>query len=109
VQLPEFLTQAQDSEIRLTDHRIGLYHLIQHYNEGESAEMLACRYPTVPLALVHKVLAFYLENQSEVDAYVAASSATMDEERQGAQQIDWGALRRRLAGQQPPVSEAQVR
>ena len=71
--------------------------------------MLACRYPTVPLALVHKVLAFYLENQSEVDAYVAASSATMDEERQGAQQIDWGVLRRRLASQQPPVSEAQVR
>jgi uncharacterized protein (DUF433 family) len=67
------------------DHRIGLYHLIQHYNEGESAEMLAWRYPTVPLALVHKVLAFYLENQSEVDAYVAASSATIDEERRGAQ------------------------
>jgi hypothetical protein len=63
VQLPAFLTQPQDSEIRLMDHRIGLYHLIQHYNEGESAEMLACRYPTVPLALVHKVLAFYLENQ----------------------------------------------
>lgn len=34
VQLPEFLTQAQDGEIRLTGHCIGLYHLVQHYNEG---------------------------------------------------------------------------
>ncbi|MEX0803138.1 MAG: DUF433 domain-containing protein [Pirellulales bacterium] len=108
MQLPEFLTQAQDGEIRLSGHRIGLYHLVLHYNEGESAEMLACRYPTVPLALVHKVLAFYLDNQAEVDAYVASCSAKMDEERQGAQPFDWDALRRRLESQQPPVPEAQV-
>jgi uncharacterized protein (DUF433 family) len=108
VQLPEFLTQAPDSEIRLTGHRLGLYHLVQHYNEGESAEMLATRYPSVPLALVHKVLAYYLENQLEVDAYVATCLATMDDEQRGGQNLDLNALRRRLAGQ-PTVPEAQVR
>jgi hypothetical protein len=46
VQLPAFLTQLQDGDIRLTGHRIGLYHLVRHYNEGESAEMLAAPYPT---------------------------------------------------------------
>lgn len=105
VQLPEFLTQAQDGEIRIAGHRIGLYHLIEHYNEGESAEMLACRYPSLPLALVHKVLAFYWENQSEADAYIAACSATMDNERQDARAFDFGALRHRLANQNPTASE----
>lgn len=109
MQLPKFLTQASDGEICLTEHRIGLYHLVQHYNEGESAEMLACRYPTLPLALVHKVLAFYLENQSEVDAYVAACSATMAEAERSARKFDWGALRRRAASRQPSVPESQVR
>lgn len=109
MQLPEFLTQAPDGEIRLAGHRIGLYHLIEHYNEGESAEMLACRYPSLPLALVHKVLAFYLENQPEADSYIAACSTTMDEQRQSAQAFDLGALRRRLANQNPAAPEAQVR
>jgi uncharacterized protein (DUF433 family) len=56
--LPDFLTQAPDGEIRLAGHRIGLFHVVQGYNEGESAEMLASRYPTLPLSLVHKAIAF---------------------------------------------------
>jgi uncharacterized protein (DUF433 family) len=109
MQFHEFLAQAPDGEILLTGHRIGLFHIVQHYNEGESAEMLACRYPTLPLALVHKVLAFYLENQSEVDAYVVACSTTMDNAEQSEQKLDWDVLRRRLAGSQPSNPEAQVR
>jgi uncharacterized protein (DUF433 family) len=57
--LPDFMTQLPDGEIRVSGHRIGLYHLVQCYNEGESAEMTASRYPTLTLPLVHKALAFY--------------------------------------------------
>jgi uncharacterized protein (DUF433 family) len=109
MQLPDFLSQAPDGEIRLTGHRIGLSHLVDHYNEGESAEMLACRYPTIPLALVHKVLAFYLENQADVDAYVAASATTMDEAERNAQKLNWDVLSRRLGARPPSLPEAQVR
>ena len=108
MRLPDFLTQLPDGEIRVTGHRIGLYHLIQRYNEGDSAEMLASRYPTLPLSLVHKVLAYYLENQSEVDAYVAACSAAIDGQQQAASKLDLDALRRRLAKQEPFPSEAQM-
>lgn len=108
MQLPEFLTQSADGEIRLTGHRIGLYHLVQRYNEGESAEMLASRYPSLSLALVHKVLAFYLDNQSEIDAYVADCSAAVDRQEQDSQRLDVDVLRRRLADQKPPATEAQV-
>jgi hypothetical protein len=41
--------------------------------EGYSAEMLLGMFPTLELALIHKVIAFCLENKAEVDAYVARS------------------------------------
>ena len=100
MQLPDFLTRTPDGEIRLTGHRIGLYHLVNCYREGESAEMLASRYPTLPLALVHKAIAFYLDNQGEVDAYMASCSAALDEQRNEANRIDLTALRQRLSKHQ---------
>jgi uncharacterized protein (DUF433 family) len=107
MQLPEFLTELSDGEITLQGHRIGLYHLVEHYNEGESAEMLAARYPTLPLSLVHKVLAFYLDNRSEVDSYVNVCLAQMDEQQRAGQPVDLSALRNRLASQRP-TTETRV-
>jgi uncharacterized protein (DUF433 family) len=69
--LPDFLRADSHGEIFLAGHRITLYHLIKDYQEGATAELLAAAYPTLPLALVHKVLAFYLENQEAADQYVA--------------------------------------
>jgi uncharacterized protein (DUF433 family) len=106
--LPEFLTQSPDGEIRPTGHRIGLYHLVQHYNDGDSAEMLAARYPTLPLALVHRVIAFYLDNQRDVDAYIAACAAAINQEQQGATPLDLNALRGRLSAGQPATQEVRV-
>ena len=82
--LPDFLTEHSYGEIRLTGHRIGLEHVVQLYKEGFSPEMLHEQYPTLPLALIHKVIAFYLENQAEVDAYVAACAAEIERQRASA-------------------------
>ena len=79
--LPQFLTQHSHGEIRLTGHRVGLPHVVQYYNEGYSPEMLLEQFPTLPLALIHKVIAFYLENRSEVDAYVAQCEADLDQQQ----------------------------
>ena len=76
--LPDCLHWSPDGEIRVVGHRIGLYHLIYYYNEGYSAEMLLCQYPTLELVVIHKVIVFYLENREEVDAYVAAYQADLD-------------------------------
>ena len=92
--MPDFLTQASDGEIRLTGHRIGLFHVIHYYNEGHTPEMLACQYPSVPLALVHKVIAWYLENQGEADGYVAACTAELTRQRDGnPRRLDLASLR----------------
>ena len=75
MQLPDFLFRPLPDSIRLTGHRIGLEHVVDFYNQGFSAEMLLEQFPSLSLALIHKVIAFYLENQTDVDAYVAMSVA----------------------------------
>ena len=74
MQLPDFLFCPSPGAIRLTGHRIGLEHVVDFYNQGFSAEMLIEQFPSLPLALIHKVIAFYLENQAEVDGYVASTA-----------------------------------
>src|SRR5580658_9890798 len=76
--LPEFLTRHEKGEIRLTGHRIDLFHMISHYNQGYSAEMLLDQYPTLNLPLIQKVIAFYGNNPADVDAYVADVQASID-------------------------------
>jgi uncharacterized protein (DUF433 family) len=107
MELPDFLNQLPDGEIVLTGHRIGLYHVVRGYNEGESAEMLASRYPTLPLALVHKVIAFYLDHRAEVDAYVASCAAAMKTQQDGARPLDLSALRLRLSAGSPSLPPAE--
>jgi uncharacterized protein (DUF433 family) len=95
--LPDFLIRMPEGEIRLMGHRIGLFHLIHYYNEGYSPEMLVCQYPTLPLALIHKAIAFYLENSAEVDAEVAATRDELSRQLAASpRRIDVPALRRRL-------------
>ena len=95
--LPEFLTYASDGEIRLTGHRIGLLHVVHYYNEGHPPEMLTCQYPTLPLALVHKVIAFYLDNRGAVDQYIADSKELMEKQRgSNPRRLDVSTLRERL-------------
>ena len=101
--LPDFLTQSAEGEIRLAGHRIGLYQLVQSYNEGESAEMLASRYPTLSLSLVHKTIAFYLDSRAEVDAYVDQWSKALDELRRAGPVLDLSDLRQRLSAGHLPT------
>jgi uncharacterized protein (DUF433 family) len=95
--LPDFLTREDDGEINVTGTRIGLYHFLFYYNEGESAEQLALRYPHIPLATVHKVIAFYLENKAEVDQLAATYEAELDRLRAAGKQVNLAELRERLA------------
>jgi uncharacterized protein (DUF433 family) len=79
--LPDFLTRGPMGEIRLTGHRIDLYHILSLYERGHTAERIHVEYPTLPLALVDKVLAFCLENKAEVDTYVAEVAAKIERQR----------------------------
>ncbi len=65
--LPPCLHWHPDGEIRVVGHRIGLYHFVYNYNRGFTAEMILCQFPTLELATIHKVSAFYLDHHDEVD------------------------------------------
>lgn len=95
--LPDFLTREASGEIRLAGHRIGLYHIVRYYNDGYSAEMLACQYPTLPLSLIHKLIAFYLDNKAEVDAYIGGCQDALAQQRSAnPRRLNQAALRERL-------------
>ena len=98
--LPEFL-QDTDGYIHVAGHRVGLQDVVYYYNEGHSAEALAEMFPTLTLALIHKLIAFYLEHQVDVDAYVGRCEIEMAQHRAAAASgPDLAELRRRLAAKQ---------
>lgn len=96
--LPGFLINHPDGEIRLRGHRIGLFHLISHYNQGEPVNVLHDRFPTLPPELIREAIAFYHENQPEVDAYLAGYQAELDRQRAAAPEAgpSLAELRRRM-------------
>src|SRR5689334_19003665 len=103
--LPDFLAQDRYGYIHLAGHRIGLRHVVELYNDGYTPEMLRDQFPTLPLALIHKVIAFYLENRAEVDAYVRQSRESLDRQAAAAQPgPDAAELRRRMEARQPRES-----
>ena len=106
--IPDFLTMSAYDEVFLTGHRIGLHHLIYYYNEGYSPEMLIGQFPTLPLFLVHKVIGYYLENQPEVDTYLAKLRVQLDEARAKGKHVDVVALRQRLKLLQEAESSAKL-
>jgi uncharacterized protein (DUF433 family) len=76
--LPDFLSSDDGGFIFATGHRIGLHDVLRLYNEGHSAEMIAAHFPTLPLALVHKIIGFYLENKAGTDAYMTEHDKEME-------------------------------
>jgi uncharacterized protein (DUF433 family) len=76
--LPDFLTQDADGEIHMTGHRIGLYTVVSCNRDGYTAERIAEEFPTLPLDLIRKTLAFYQANQSEVDTYMDEYGTELD-------------------------------
>ena len=95
--LPDFLTKDELGFITVTGHRIGLNHVVDLYNQGFSVEMIACEFDTLTLATIYKILAFYLENREEVDAYVREEEAECQRQAAAAPPgITLAELRRRI-------------
>ena len=62
-------------KIRVGDTRILLELVIRAFQQGESAEGILEMYSVLKLADVYAVLAYYLANRADVDAYVRQSDA----------------------------------
>lgn len=82
--LPDFLSQDDGGYIHVTGHRVGLGDLVFYYRQGDSPEMLHARFPTISLPLVHKIIAYCLENEAAVDAYCARQADEIARQRASA-------------------------
>jgi uncharacterized protein (DUF433 family) len=103
--LPDFLAQDRYGYIHMAGHRIGLRHIAELYCDGYTPEMLHDHFPTLPLALVHKVIAFYLENRAEGGAYIRQSREALDRQVASPPQgPDAAELRRRMEARRPKES-----
>jgi uncharacterized protein (DUF433 family) len=103
--LPDFLAQDRYGYIHVAGHRVGLRHIVELYNDGYTPEMLHDHFPSVSRALLHKVIAYYLENQVEVDAYGKHSQEALDRSAAEPQHgPDARELRRRMESKRPKES-----
>jgi uncharacterized protein (DUF433 family) len=100
MQLPPFLTEWPYGEIMIAGHRIGLFSIVVHHNEGESAEQLHERYPTLSVELLEDVLAYYQSHRAEVDEYVRRYQEELDRQYANGKHIDLAELRRRWEARQ---------
>ena len=55
----------------VTGTRVPLEVIVGEFNQGSSAEEIALAYPSLSLANVYAVVAYYLRHKESVDTYVA--------------------------------------
>ncbi len=72
--------------IRVGRSRVTLDTVIAAYHQGASPETIVRQYPAVTLAEVYGAIAYYLQHQAEMDAYLRArlaAAAPLREELEG--------------------------
>jgi uncharacterized protein (DUF433 family) len=61
--------------MRIAGTRVTLDSLVTAFQSGATAEEIAQKFPTVPLADVYQIIAHYLHHTAEIDAYLAQDRA----------------------------------
>jgi uncharacterized protein (DUF433 family) len=64
--------------VRVEGSRVSLDTIVGGYLLGWPPEEIAASYPTVSLAKVHAVIAYYLAHKDDVDAYLAENRRRSD-------------------------------
>jgi uncharacterized protein (DUF433 family) len=94
------MAMDEDGMVRIAGTRVTLDTVIACYLQGESAETIVEGFPTLALADVYEVLAYYLRHQEEVDEYLARNDREADELRRAYEA---------KFGKQPTLAELQAR
>ena len=67
---PVPLKTDSDGVVRVGNTRITLETVVGAFLDGATAEEIACQYPSLELADVYAVIAYYLRRKPDVDAYL---------------------------------------
>jgi uncharacterized protein (DUF433 family) len=95
--IPEPLRPDEGGTLRVGNSRITLDILLNEYEEGADPEGIVNAYPTLHLADVYAVIAYYLRHKDEVDQYLRKREAEAAE------------LRREIESHQPGRAEFRAK
>ena len=91
------LQANEDGVILVGETRVTLDTVVAVFNQGAAAEEIAHRYPSLNLADIYATIAFYLNHQSQVEAYLLQRQQRSQETREMNQaRFDPQGLRNRL-------------
>ncbi len=79
------IRQDPSGKIRVGGTRVLLELVIHAFQSGESAEGIVDSYPSLSLADVYAVLAYYLNHRAEIDVYVQQADATAERIQQATE------------------------
>ncbi len=99
VTLADFLSRTPQGSWRITGTRVSLDSVIHAFWDGATPEEICQDFPSLSLAQIYSVLAYYLTHRNEVDAYLQEQQQAADKLREDltARHGDFIAdLRRRL-------------
>ena len=74
--------------IRVANTRVTLLTIVGSYLSGETPELIHEGFPTVTLADIYAVIAYYLANQAEIDAYMQEIDAAAQKRREEHERND---------------------
>ena len=107
---PDLLVQTPEGSLRIAGTRITLDAVIQSFHDGGTPEEICQDFPTLSLAQVYDLLAFYLNHREDVDRYLTEQTqlgATIQQELRSQYTIFLADLRHRLAARRSsPTSHA---
>ena len=76
-----YVTKTETGAYRITGTRVSLDSIVYAYWRGASPEAIADSFPVLTLEEIYGAIAFYLHNQTEIDAYLERSEAEFEELR----------------------------
>lgn len=74
--------------IRIGASRVTLLTLVQRHRVGDTPEMIHEGFPTVPLADIYAVIAYYLAHRDDIDAYIQQIETEAEVQRQAHESGD---------------------
>jgi uncharacterized protein (DUF433 family) len=87
----------KDGVMLVSQTRVTVDTIVSAFNDGATAEEISFQYPSVPLADVYSVIAYYLHNKKQVDAYLKRREKIAREIRkQNEKRFDQSGIRERL-------------
>lgn len=76
------LTRLENGVYRVTDSRIPLERIVEHYKVGQTPEHIVDAYDTLRLADVYTIISYYLDNKEKIEEYLREREAEGDKMQQ---------------------------